>query len=168
MHRVLPTTMIPVPLMLALACSRGGPAVSSTDSAFKALQERGAAVMGVDQYTSRHVFEDLPDGGRIVLVRENPGDTAGVRIIRAHFRQIADSFGRGIFRDPSLVHDREVPGTREMSRLKDRIQYAARDRVDGGELLITTRDPDAVAAIHSFLAFQRGEHHAAGHEGMMH
>jgi len=31
------------------------------------MQSRGAHVMGVDQYTSAHVFEDLPDGGRVVL-----------------------------------------------------------------------------------------------------
>jgi hypothetical protein len=38
-----------------------------SDSAFAQVQERGEKVMGVDQYISRHVFESLPDGGRIVL-----------------------------------------------------------------------------------------------------
>ena len=28
------------------------------------MQTRGVHVMGVDQYTSAHVFEDLADGGR--------------------------------------------------------------------------------------------------------
>ena len=52
-----------------------------SDTAFASMQSRGEVVMGVDQYTSAHVFEDLPDGGRIVLDRddasdrrENPGD----------------------------------------------------------------------------------------------
>jgi hypothetical protein len=29
---------------------------------------------------------------------------------------------------------------------------------------ITTADPAAVEAVHQFLAFQRHEHHAAGHD----
>ena len=42
-------------------------ALSAEDSAFAALQERGSAAeaMGVDQYASAHLFDDLPDGGRI-------------------------------------------------------------------------------------------------------
>jgi hypothetical protein len=33
---------------------------------------------------------------------------------------------------------------------------------------ITTTDPAALAAVHEFLAFQRADHRAAGHEGMTH
>jgi hypothetical protein len=32
------------------------------DSAFRAMQARGLVVMGVDQYTSIHRFDALPDG----------------------------------------------------------------------------------------------------------
>jgi hypothetical protein len=32
----------------------------------------------------------------------------------------------------------------------------------GGELLMTSADTTAIRAIHSFIAFQRGEHHASG------
>ena len=49
------------------------------DSAFAAVQSRGQDVMGVDQATSSHVFEDLADGGRIVLERDDASDTALVR-----------------------------------------------------------------------------------------
>ena len=44
---------------------------AANDSAFAALQQRGKTAMGVDQYASRHQFEALPDGGRIVL--QQPG-----------------------------------------------------------------------------------------------
>ncbi|MEP6472187.1 MAG: hypothetical protein ABJC74_00595, partial [Gemmatimonadota bacterium] len=50
---------------------------AKTDSAFSALQQRGEHYMGVDQTTSTHKFQDLPDGGRIVLVRDST-DSAGV------------------------------------------------------------------------------------------
>jgi hypothetical protein len=50
--------------------------------------------MGVDQYTSSHQFDDLPEGGRIELQRDST-DTAGVRTIRDHLRHIALAFREG-------------------------------------------------------------------------
>jgi hypothetical protein len=141
-------------------------AAQSTDSGFAAVQTRGAEVMGVDQYTSHHVFEDLEDGGRIVLLRDDAADSAGTETIRRHLRAVADSFSRGIFSDPSRVHAREVPGSAELARLRDQIRYQVVDRSGGAELRIMTRDSAAIAALREFLAFQRQDHHAAGHEGM--
>ena len=48
---------------------RGETARGPSDTAFATMQARGQAVMGVDQYASAHVFEDVADGGRIVLDR---------------------------------------------------------------------------------------------------
>jgi hypothetical protein len=140
----------------------------ATDSAFAAVQERGQAVMGVDQYTSTHVFEDLPDGGRIVLDRGDATDTAGVATIRAHMRQIAADFRNGDFSKPFAVHAMEVPGTKLMAARRDKISYEVSDRPQGAEVRIRTGDPEAVSAVHAFLAFQRSDHRAAGHEAMDH
>ena len=145
----------------AIAAARG----ASDDSAFRDVQRRGAGVMGVDQYTSAHVFESLPHGGRIILERPSTGDTAGIRTIRAHMREIAGQFRRGDFSAPFLVHAQAVPGTPEMARLAATIDYVAADRPRGAELRLTTRDPAALDAIHEFLAFQRADHRAARHEG---
>ena len=79
------------------------------DSAFTALQARGATGMGVDQYTSSHTFEPLPTGGRITLRRE-VDDSAGVEQIRAHLGEIAASFAAGDFTTPGFVHAGAVPG----------------------------------------------------------
>jgi hypothetical protein len=133
------------------------------DSAFAALQHRGAMAMGVDQYTSSHVFEDLPDGGRIVL-RRNVTDAAGAAEIRSHMRHIAGAFAAGDFRLPGFVHDRAVPGTDVMARKRASITYAADTLPGGGQVRLRTSDPEAIAAIHAFLAFQRSDHHAAGHD----
>jgi hypothetical protein len=134
------------------------------DSAFAAMQSRGQAVMGVDQYTSAHVFEDLSDGGRIVLDRDDGSDTAGIGAIRQHMRDIAGAFQAGDFAGPFQVHAGEVPGTSVMTARRATITYAAIDRPRGAEVRIRTTDSTAVAAIHAFLAFQRTAHHAAGHE----
>lgn len=141
---------------------------ADNDSAFRALQLRGADVMGVDQYTSAHAFESLPDGGRIVLERPDASDTAGVRTIREHMRAIAVAFHKGDFSAPGLVHAREVPGTRVMAGRARQLSYRSIERPRGAEVRITTSDPAALQAVHEFLAFQRADHRAAGHEGMKH
>ncbi len=131
------------------------------------MQARGAAVMGVDQYTSRHVFEDMPDGGRIILDRDSSSDTAGVAAIRNHMRQIAADFEAGDFSKPFAVHDEKVPGTDVMSARHGMIGYQEHDRPAGAEVRISSSDSTAIAAIHEFLAYQRNAHHAMGHEMMM-
>ena len=131
----------------------------SSDSAFAEVQARGHVAMGVDQYTSLHKFEPLPDGGRIALQRDT-SDTAGVTRIRAHMRQIAGAFTRGDFTLPGFVHAREVPGTREMRARNSLIRYSA-DTVSGGAVVrLRSSDSTTVAAIHRFLAFQRHDHRA--------
>jgi hypothetical protein len=131
---------------------------------FAAMQARGEHVMGVNQYTSTHVFEDLPDGGRVVLDREDATDTAAIKTIRAHMRDIATAFGAGDFAKPFAVHAQAVPGTAVMTAKRDAISYEVIDRPKGGEVRLKSTDPAAIAAIHAFLAFQREQHHAAGHE----
>jgi len=160
-RRRLPV-MIPALLGL-LAC--GGPRDSvvdrTSDERFADVQERGEAVMGVDQYTSAHVFEDLADGGRIELQR-SVEDSAGVAQIRRHMQEIRTAFAAGDFRLPGEVHDVTVPGTEVMARERQVIEYEYQPLPRGGELRIRTTSPVALAAIHEFLAFQRMDHRAHG------
>jgi hypothetical protein len=136
------------------------------DSAFAAVQIRGKTVMGVDQYTSAHVFEEFPDGGRIVLDRDDAADSAGIAIVRTHMRDVAADFRAGNFSRPFAVHAQQVPGTRVMTARKSTISYEVVDRPRGAEVRMHTTDTSAVRAIHDFLAFQRFDHRAPGHEGM--
>ena len=127
------------------------------DSAFRAMQTRGRFVMGVDQYTSVHQFEDLPDGGRIALQRA-VADTDGVIQIRKHFQEIGEAFRQGDFRAPGLVHATAVPGIEVMMAKRAALRIVMRDLPGGGEMRITSADPDVIRAIHEFLEFQRTEH----------
>jgi hypothetical protein len=142
---------------LACACSRG----SRDDASFAALQDRGREAMGVDQYTSSHRFEPLPDGGRIVLQRDSL-DPAGAEAIRTHMRHIAGRFAEGDFSIPGFVHDGTVPGTGVMAERRALIRYEADTLPRGGEVRIVTTDSAAIAAVHAFLAFQRMDHRAHG------
>jgi hypothetical protein len=148
-------------LTAGVACSdaqRGRPSGrGQNDSGFAALQSRGQDAMGVDQYTSAHRFEALPDGGRIELQRDT-ADRAGVETIRVHMRDIADRFSHGDFTIPGFVHAGQVPGTRVLAERKAQITYEARELPGGAEVRIRATDPVAVDAVHEFLAFQRSDH----------
>ena len=136
-----------------------GHAMGSTDSTFAAMQQRGRRAMGVDQYTSTHHFDALPDGGRIELQRDID-DSAGVAQIRTHLQGIAKAFAACDFNMPAFVHMQDVPGTKVMAAKRAAITYTYRELPRGGEVRIATTDPEALAAIHEFLAFQRKDHRA--------
>lgn len=148
--------------MVVLACAQPNERAASADSAFAELQARGAQAMGVDQYTSTHVFESLPDGGRIILQRDS-SDAAGSATIRSHMRDIAARFSAGDFSLPGMVHGQVVPGTDMMTVRRAFIQYEADTLPRGAQVRIITTDSAAIAAVHAFLAFQRMDHRAGGH-----
>jgi hypothetical protein len=155
------------PLLLAvvLAACQDKAHPSSADSAFAAMQARGQTAMGVDQYTSTHLFEDRPDGGLIVLQRDaaDSADKVGIATIRAHMTDIAVRFSQGDFSLPGMVHAMTVPGTEVMTARRAHIAYIVDTLPRGGEVRIVTSDSAAIAAVHEFLAFQRSEHHAMDH-----
>jgi hypothetical protein len=137
---------------------------ADTDTAFAAVQSRGATVMGVDQNTSTHVFEPLPDGGRIALQTDSV-DATGEETIRAHMRDIAERFAKGDFTLPGMVHAMpSVPGTAVMAARRAVIRYAVEQLPRGAQVRINTRDAEAIKAVHEFLAFQRMDHRAMSHD----
>jgi hypothetical protein len=145
-------------LLVAAAAARLT-AQQPSDTAYHSMQARGTTTMGVDQETSSHGFQSLPDGGRIAFVRK-VDDTAGVRKIRAHLHDMQHAFGSGDFSMPMFIHMKTIPGVKEMADRHAHIRYTETDLPNGGELRITTSDSTAIDAIHRFLAFQREAHHA--------
>ncbi len=164
-------------IALLLALSLGALPLRTTAQAvppaehpdFEALQERGAIGMGVDQYASTHVFDALPDGGRIEYQHDRD-DSAGIEQIRRHLREIQAAFEAGDFSTPAFVHAQQVPGTDVMAARREHIEYVYRDLPRGGELRLITEDAQALEAIREFMAFQRSDHRAEGmdHSGMDH
>jgi hypothetical protein len=152
--------VVAVGLSGCLSRVSGRGSTAAADSGFAGMQRRGAVVMGVNQYTSRHVFQPLPDGGRIELQR-GVDDSADVAQIRRHMALIARQFAAGDFRLPGVVHDRQVPGTRTMAERRTAISYFVELLPRGGAVRVRSEDSVAVRAIHDFLAFQRQDHHAS-------
>lgn len=133
------------------------------DTSFASLQARGGVYMGVDQEKSAHRFDSLDDGGRIELV-STTGDSADIAAIRRHLEMIAGQFREGDFRTPFAVHDETVPGTAVMQARRGAIRYEIERLPRGAALRLRTGDPDVLEAIHTFMAYQRKEHHSPGRE----
>ena len=118
-----------------------------------------AKVMGFDQSRTTHHFSLYKDGGAIEVTVNDSGDTANRDAIRAHLQHIVVMFANGDFNAPMLVHDsNDVPGTKEMSRLKDHVGYTYVEVPSGGRINIMTSDQKATDAVHQFLQFQIREH----------
>jgi hypothetical protein len=164
MHTAL-HIMVVTGVLAVGACSHGtAPSPDrqgGSDSSFAAMQKRGKMAMGVDQNTSTHTFDDLPNGGRIQLLRD-VDDSLGIAQIRAHLRLIQHAFQAGDFSTPQFVHMQAMPGTAVMAKKRDVIAYSYHDLPRGGEVIMTTTDAEALAAIHAFMGAQRMGHHAGG------
>lgn len=119
---------------------------------------RGAQAMGFDQERTVHHFFLYEDGGAIEVAVKEASDHANLHAIRQHLPEIAGLFKAGDFGKPALTHAQQVPGTADMTRLKDRITHQYEETPAGGRVRIVTRDAEALAAVHAFLHFQIEDH----------
>ena len=122
------------------------------------VDERGDHVMGFDHAKASHHFLLSKSGGSIEASANDPEDAATVEAIRGHFAHIAGMFAEGNFDAPMLIHDRIPPGVPTMKRQKAMIEWKFEETPNGGRVRITTKDPEALAAIHEFLRFQIEDH----------
>jgi hypothetical protein len=123
-----------------------------------AVNERGDHVMGFSQEKTTHHFQILKDGGIIEVEANDSKDTATRDQVRGHLTHIAKMFADGNFAAPMLIHDQTPPGVPVMKDRKDRITYRFENTDNGGRVLISTEDKDALEAIHKFLRFQIADH----------
>jgi hypothetical protein len=78
----------------------------------RAMNERGAMVMGFDQEKTIHHFHLYRDGGAIDIAVKEASDAKNRDAIRAHLPHIASMFAAGNFGAPMIVHHTAaVPGT---------------------------------------------------------
>src|SRR5262249_29873419 len=105
-----------------------------------------------------HHFTLTAQGGEIAVTAKDAADSDSREQIRMHLTHIAHAFAAGNFDIPMFVHDQTPDGVPIMKEKKDRIQYRYEETENGGKVVMTTEDREALAAIHEFLAFQIREH----------
>jgi hypothetical protein len=136
------------------------------DTHHRDMLARGAQTMGFDQERTVHHFLLYEDGGAIDVSVKEAGDHSSLHAVRQHLQQIVGLFKAGDFDKPALTHAQQVPGTADMTRLKDHITYQYEETAAGGRVRIVTRNADALAAVHAFLRFQI-EDHRTGDSGVV-
>lgn len=157
-------TVLAVVVVLGPAVAARGQDHASCPMMSKAAEHRAGvdhrhdAATGVSHDASVHHFLLAKDGGTIRLEATPDAPPADREQIRVHLRQVARSFAAGNFELPMLIHDQIPPGVPVMKKMKGAIQYAFAETDNGGEVRITTKDPAALAAVHSFLRFQIDDH----------
>jgi hypothetical protein len=119
---------------------------------------RGNQGMGFEAAKTTHHFLTNASGGTIDVSANDPADTASRDAIQHHLQHIARQFSAGNFEIPAFVHDQVPPGVPTMKRLKADISYKYVATESGARVEISTKNPEAVAAIHHFLRFQIEEH----------
>ena len=122
------------------------------------MPHRSDMAMGFEQSQSTHHFLLTRDGGVIAVAANHANDDASRARIRMHLSHIAKKFAEGDFDIPMLVHNQTPPGVAVMKSRKQKIRYRFEEATNGGRVVITTTDAEAVSAIHDFLIFQIREH----------
>jgi hypothetical protein len=131
---------------------------AAQDDHHQGVVERGDRVMGFSHDKATHHFLLYPNGGAIDVQANKADDTATLDEIRMHFGHIAKMFASGDFSAPMLIHSQNPPGSETMKRLRETIQYKLENTEHGARIRITTKNADAVAAVHEFLRFQIKDH----------
>lgn len=128
------------------------------DRHHQGVVERGDQVMGFSHEKTTHHFRLYTDGGAIEVTANEAADTESRDAIREHLGHIVTMFAAGNFSAPMLIHAQNPPGTEQMKRLHDAIQYKLESTERGARIRITTKDSDALRAVHEFLRFQISDH----------
>ena len=131
---------------------------SAQDMHHQRVDQRGDKVMGFSHEKTTHHFTLYKDGGSIEVTANSAADRESRDQIQMHLSHIAGMFAAGNFDAPMLIHDQTPPGVPVMIKLKHAIQYRFEKTDRGGLVRITTKNPEAIAAIHEFLRFQTAEH----------
>ena len=122
------------------------------------MELRGNQGMGFDQDKITHHFLLRKNGGAIQVTANSSDDKTSKEEIQMHLHHIANAFKAGDFNIPMFVHDQTPPGVATMTKLKDQIHYKYEPAPNGGRVVISSANAEAVAAIHEFLKFQITEH----------
>lgn len=146
--------------MLTLVMLLGMPASSQStpDCHSHDVDSRGDQAMGFEHTKTTHHFLLKHTGGVIRVEARDATDESSRASVRRHLAHIANAFSRGDFQIPMLVHDQTPPGAEAMKRMKNSIHYQYAEIANGAEVVISSRDPKAVAAIQKFLRFQIEDH----------
>lgn len=123
------------------------------------VEKHGDEAMGFPHDKTTHHFRLYSDGGAIEVTANDSKDSTKVQAIRSHLAHIATFFSTGDFAIPMFVHGQVPPGVSVLKEKRSEISYRYEETTAGGRVRITTKNHDALDAVHDFLRFQIEDHH---------
>jgi hypothetical protein len=134
---------------------------SAADQHAVGVDMRGDHAMGFSHENTKHHFELLSNGGIIEVDANSETDATTRDQIREHLTHIASMFSANNFEVPMFIHGTVPPGVPVMKEKHAAITYTFMQTPKGAMVRIVTRDPEALKAVHKFLAFQIKDHRTA-------
>jgi hypothetical protein len=142
-------------IALALAAVSGA---QQSDAHHDSVNRHGDHVMGFSHEKTTHHFRLSADGGAIEVTANDPNDAGSRDQIRTHLSHIAGMFAAGNFEAPMLIHSQTPPGVPVLQKLKNEVRYQFEKLDSGGRVRISTKNAEALDAVHEFLRFQITDH----------
>lgn len=132
------------------------------------VSHRGKDVMPFSLPATTHIFTKTADGGIQQVVARKATDTAQVKLVRQHLREIREQFLKGDFSGPAHIHGMDMPGLAELQAARPgQIAIAYQDIKGGAQLAYSTSEASLVAALHRWFDAQLSDHGKdamAGHD----
>ena len=117
-------------------------------------------VMPFDMSKTVHIFKMTESGGIQRVVAKDPGAADQIALIRKHLQHEAESFRRGDYSDPAMLHGKDMPGLKELQSGASHIKVSYASLPAGAEITFETADLHLLTALHRWFGAQLSEHGA--------
>lgn len=136
----------------------GTPAIAQTVQHH--VHEMSHHVMPFDLTQTLHIFRMTELGGTQRVVAKRSEAKEQIALIRQHLQREAESFQRGDYSDPALLHGTDMPGLKELQRGASQIKVTYAETPEGAEITFQTTDLHLLTALHRWFGAQLSEHGA--------
>jgi len=117
-------------------------------------------VMPFDMSKTVHIFRMTETGGVLRVIAKDADDSEQIALIKRHLKKEAESFQRGDYSDPAMLHGTDMPGLKDLQSGAPGIEVSYADLSNGAEITFATTDLHLLTAIHRWFGAQLSEHGA--------
>jgi len=122
------------------------------------VHQMSHGVMPFDMAQTVHIFKMTESGGVQRVVARKPDAADQIALIRQHLHHEAESFQRGDYSDPAMLHGNEMPGIEDLQRGASQIKVSFAAIPEGAEITFQTTDIHLLTAIHRWFGAQLSEY----------
>jgi hypothetical protein len=142
-------------LLLLLSCAT---ALGQTTQ--EHVHQMAHGVMPFDMSKTVHIFKMTELGGIQRVVAKDPEAADQIALIRQHLQHEAESFRRGDYSDPEMLHGSDMPGLKDLQIGASHIKVLYASLPAGAEITFETSDLHLLTALHRWFGAQLSEHGA--------